>query len=583
MFVHALDTALYLHNSMSFNSRRNESSSSQSSSDTNTSNNDGSPEEDEGNSFYKFFESVSTNVNLFAQSSPKIECGKSLSTLDLSDRSDTSLNSGQSLGNQRCLRVGKTRSSDSITIHKSSTTIVSPRSDEVFFGFYPFKTSRWKENQLNLNNKKGKQPYQNRASDLKPTINLKKSNRVDSSYGMGRESWENQFRHFKSKISNKSCNTKLNHRLNSAKTTELSFEDEVQSIRSEGSVSLNFDWKNLNWDNSLSKFCSLVCSNHNNDFPSCPDKQSDNENLYFTMEDCLTQSEQHYKSIFVETILKSQKGEDSVSICEESIIANHIKNDASNIISQRPMVGKTYSLQNTSKLKPLTFKKKFLKDGNKPMKKTVDGQKSTFEEIERSKSSWSIDSQQSTYKNNMKTIKSLSVYQALNQKSEMKSYKLSTKSPKFLAKPLVAGTVANKEQPPIVTPPVLISKGYKFINLVANGTFCTLYETVRNQDAKNIVACKHILYAELASKEKVLAHCIDEEIAIMKLTNHPNIIELFETVKSPTDYFIIMKFAVNGTVHRKPSMFDNNNNFLIFFSFRSCLRSLGSSGKWRVC
>lgn len=101
--------------------------------------------------------------------------------------------------------------------------------------------------------------------------------------------------------------------------------------------------------------------------------------------------------------------------------------------------------------------------------------------------------------------------------------------------------------PALVTPPEVMLHGYTFQRQVAGGSFSTLYKCTSFHILEPL-ACKHIRCSKFVGERACLKDFLKEEIEILKLAEHPNVIEMTDIVSSSTDVYIFMKFASNGTI-----------------------------------
>lgn len=138
----------------------------------------------------------------------------------------------------------------------------------------------------------------------------------------------------------------------------------------------------------------------------------------------------------------------------------------------------------------------------------------------------SIDSQKSIYKLNRK---SLFIYRSMSTATIQRRMGLSTSSVS------------------ITTPPEILEKNYIFEREVVCGGFSILYQASYLHDRTICLACKHIRLNELPSNSP-LHMFAKEEAEIMSIINHPNIIELVDVLIVRRDYYIFMKYAVNGNL-----------------------------------
>ncbi|KAF7496629.1 CBL-interacting serine/threonine-protein kinase 7 [Sarcoptes scabiei] len=115
----------------------------------------------------------------------------------------------------------------------------------------------------------------------------------------------------------------------------------------------------------------------------------------------------------------------------------------------------------------------------------------------------------------------------------------------------------------VVTPFKILVHGYLLHRIIAKGTFSTLYEAYRLFITQGRLACKRIHLGD--RQEYSLRYRIDsdearwkslmqksflqEEIKILQSIKHPNIVPLYEIIHCNKDYYLMMKFAINKTIH----------------------------------
>lgn len=120
----------------------------------------------------------------------------------------------------------------------------------------------------------------------------------------------------------------------------------------------------------------------------------------------------------------------------------------------------------------------------------------------------------------------------------------------------------------VVTPFKILVHGYLLHRIIAKGTFSTLYEAYRLFITQGRLACKRIHLGD--RQEYSLRYRIDsdearwkslmqksflqEEIKILQSIKHPNIVPLYEIIHCNKDYYLMMKFAINKTIHCKFSI-----------------------------
>ena len=84
---------------------------------------------------------------------------------------------------------------------------------------------------------------------------------------------------------------------------------------------------------------------------------------------------------------------------------------------------------------------------------------------------------------------------------------------------------------------------YKYIKTIGEGTFGKVKLAIHNITGEK-VAIK-ILQKNLI-KDKNEYNRIEKEIKYLKLFNHPNIIQIYEVIESPSSFYIIMEYAEGG-------------------------------------
>lgn len=138
--------------------------------------------------------------------------------------------------------------------------------------------------------------------------------------------------------------------------------------------------------------------------------------------------------------------------------------------------------------------------------------------------------------------------------SQKSIYKLSRKS-LFIYRSMSTATIQRRmglgtSAVSISTPPEILEKNYIFEREVACGGFSILYQASYLHDRTICLACKHIRLNDLPLNSP-LHMFAKEEAEIMSMTNHTNIIELVDVLTVGRDYYIFMKYAVNGNLFGK--------------------------------
>lgn len=85
-----------------------------------------------------------------------------------------------------------------------------------------------------------------------------------------------------------------------------------------------------------------------------------------------------------------------------------------------------------------------------------------------------------------------------------------------------------------------ITEYYEFVKELGSGTYGKVYR-VQNKITKDIRACKKISKKKIKNKERLKI-----EIDLMKATDHPNIVKLFEIYEDQQNLYMIMEECVGG-------------------------------------
>ena len=101
----------------------------------------------------------------------------------------------------------------------------------------------------------------------------------------------------------------------------------------------------------------------------------------------------------------------------------------------------------------------------------------------------------------------------------------------------------------VPTPLVLKVRGYVFQRVVASGAHSTLYQVLTYRMHTQELACKHIHKGAFPPQSQAIMRAfLKEETAILGQVKHDNIVSMLEIITTPTDVYIIMNFAANGTI-----------------------------------
>ncbi|KAI2811481.1 hypothetical protein RDWZM_003726 [Blomia tropicalis] len=113
--------------------------------------------------------------------------------------------------------------------------------------------------------------------------------------------------------------------------------------------------------------------------------------------------------------------------------------------------------------------------------------------------------------------------------------------------PQTTGTPPKQDQTvSIETPLKLLNKGYKFIKVIGQGGFGRIYLVQSSQFGE--VACKQFDFAKL--EPGWIANCLSNELRIMLSIRHENILHALHVERYPTEAFLFMPYAPNGTMTR---------------------------------
>lgn len=111
---------------------------------------------------------------------------------------------------------------------------------------------------------------------------------------------------------------------------------------------------------------------------------------------------------------------------------------------------------------------------------------------------------------------------------------------------------------------------------LGKGKFSTVYEC-QNIETGELVAMKHILKPSLSEREREF---LREEIQIIKLISHPNIVTMRETYETEKYMYIIMDQAKGGELfeHIKSYELEEREISLIMFQIVEAIQYLQTSG-----
>lgn len=89
-----------------------------------------------------------------------------------------------------------------------------------------------------------------------------------------------------------------------------------------------------------------------------------------------------------------------------------------------------------------------------------------------------------------------------------------------------------------------IIQGYKLISELGRGQFGVVYKATK-LDSKQTFAVKE-LYKKKFVYNEVLKKLFHTEVDIMKSTNHPNVLHLYDLLETHDRYFMVVNFCNNG-------------------------------------
>ena len=92
--------------------------------------------------------------------------------------------------------------------------------------------------------------------------------------------------------------------------------------------------------------------------------------------------------------------------------------------------------------------------------------------------------------------------------------------------------------------PYIMLKDYKLFNVIGEGSFGQVFLTQKGNDP-NYLATKRLDFQQISPDMK---RFIDNEMSIMRILKHPNIIRLVDLLQSSNHYYIIIEYCNGGTL-----------------------------------
>ena len=86
-------------------------------------------------------------------------------------------------------------------------------------------------------------------------------------------------------------------------------------------------------------------------------------------------------------------------------------------------------------------------------------------------------------------------------------------------------------------------ENYQFIKTIGKGTFGKVKLSI-HLPTKEYVAIKILEKSKIQDKDELMR--IEREIKYLKLLNHPNIIQIYEVIDNPKNFYIVMEYASGG-------------------------------------
>ena len=107
--------------------------------------------------------------------------------------------------------------------------------------------------------------------------------------------------------------------------------------------------------------------------------------------------------------------------------------------------------------------------------------------------------------------------------------------------------MASQTEPIPELPPFLKSKGFSLIEKIGGGAFAAVYKASWTQMPNTVIAAKVISLTD-ETKAVWVQKCLKNEMKIIKSLNHPNVVRVYESIKTQRTAYIFIEFASNGSV-----------------------------------